>query len=69
MAKENHQKKNRRLSDRDYRNLVLVSIIFVELSLILMIRLWPETVYEPKIDVQVEQDEVVALEDIQITRQ
>lgn len=68
MAKKN-QKKNRRLSDKDYRNLVLASVIFVELGLILLIRLWPATVYEPEIDVQVEQDEVFALEEIQVTRQ
>ncbi|MDZ7719383.1 MAG: hypothetical protein U5K72_11260 [Balneolaceae bacterium] len=69
MAKNNHQKKNRRLSDWNYRNLVLTSIILVELGFILLIRLWPESVYEPEIDVQVQQEEVVALEDIQVTRQ
>lgn len=68
MTKKN-QKKNRRLSDRDYRNLVLASIIFVELGLILLIRLWPETVYEPKIDVTVQEEDVIALEEIQVTRQ
>ena len=68
MAKKNHQK-SRRLSDPDYRNLVLASIIFVELALIFMIRLWPETVYEPAIDVNVHEEEVFALEEIQVTRQ
>lgn len=68
MAKIDPQK-NRRLSDPDYRNLVLASVIVVELGLIFLIRFWPETVYEPEIDVQVEQEEVVALEDIQVTRQ
>lgn len=68
MAKKDHQK-NRRLSDSDYRNLVLTSIIIVELGIILLIHLWPETYYEPKIDVTVQEEEVVALEDIQVTRQ
>lgn len=68
MANKDHQK-NRRLSDPDYRNLVLVSIILVELGFIFLIRFWPETVYEPTITVNVEEKEVVALEDIQVTRQ
>lgn len=68
MAKKDHQK-NRRISDPDYRNLVLASIIVVELGMILLIHLWPETVYEPAIDVNVQEEEVLALEDIQVTRQ
>ncbi|MDX1640519.1 MAG: hypothetical protein R3220_02395 [Balneolaceae bacterium] len=68
MAKKNHQK-NRRLSDRDYRNLVLACIVFVELGLILLIRLWPETVYEPELNYEIEQSEAIALEEIQVTRQ
>lgn len=68
MAKK-HRKKNRRLSDRDYRNLVLTCIVLVEFGLILLIRLWPETVYEPKLDFELQQDEVIALEDIEVTRQ
>ncbi|WP_234572003.1 energy transducer TonB [Rhodohalobacter sp. 614A] len=68
MAKKQHQK-NRRLSDKDYRNLVLTSIVLVEIGLILLIRLWPETVYEPELDYQIQQDEVIALEEIEVTRQ
>jgi len=66
---KNEKQKNRRLSDDDYRNLVLASIILVELGLIFLIRLWPDTTYQPEINVQVEQEEVVALEEIQVTRQ
>lgn len=68
MAKNYHQK-NRRISDRDYRNLVLVSIVVVEVFLILLIRLWPEIVYEPELEFELSDDAVVALEDIQVTRQ
>lgn len=68
MAKKNHQK-NRRISDPDYRNLVLASILIVEIGFILLIRLWPATVYDPTLDVSVQEAEVVALEDVQVTRQ
>lgn len=63
------QQKNRRLLDRNYRNLVLGCIVFVEIILILLIRLWPETAYEPKLEFEINQDQVVALEEIQVTRQ
>lgn len=63
------KKKNRRLSDQDYRNLVLISIAVVELCLILLIRLWPATVYEPELEFDLPDENVIALEDIQVTRQ
>lgn len=68
MAKEHHQK-NRRLTDRDYRNLVLGCIVLVEITLILLVRFWPEIPYEPDLEYELEQEEVVALEEIQVTRQ
>lgn len=68
MAKKHHQK-NRRISDKDYRNLVLTCIVLVEIGLILLIRLWPETVYEPELNYELQQEEVIALEDIEVTRQ
>ncbi len=68
MTKKDHQK-NRRISDPDYRNLVLASMIVVEIGFILLFRLWPETVYEPKIEVNFQEEEVVALEEVQVTRQ
>jgi hypothetical protein len=68
VSKKDHQK-NRRLSDPDYRNLVLASIIAVELGMILFIHLWPETIYEPTINVNVQEEEVLALEEVQVTRQ
>lgn len=68
MAKKDHQK-NRRITDPDYRNLVLVSMVIVELGFILLFRLWPKTVYEPQIDVNFQEEEVVALEEVQVTRQ
>lgn len=68
MAKKHHQK-NRRISDKNYRNLVLTCIVLVEIGLILLIRFWPETVYEPELNYELQQDEVIALEDIEVTRQ
>ena len=68
MAEKDHQK-NRRLSDRDYRNLILVCIAIIEIGLIFLIRLWPEYTYEPELDFELEQSDVIALEEIQVTRQ
>lgn len=68
MAKKHHQK-NRRLSDPNYRNLVLASIVIVEIGLILLIRFWPEIMYNPEMDYNLQQEDVIALEEIQVTRQ
>lgn len=48
---------------------MLGCIVLVEISLILLIRLWPETVYEPDLNFEMEHNEAIALEDIQVTRQ
>lgn len=68
MAKK-QQQKNRRLSDQDYRNLVLAAIVVVQIGLILLIRLWPETIYEPNFEFDFSQESVAILDDVQVTRQ
>lgn len=68
MADKHHQK-NRRLTDRDYRNLILVCIAIVEIGLILLIRLWPDYTYAPELDFDLEPAEAIALEEIRVTRQ
>lgn len=47
-----------------------MSVILVEIGLILLIRVWPETVYEPELTFDIpESENILALEDIQVTRQ
>lgn len=52
-----------------YRHRILVSIALVQLMFILLIRLWPEGEYRPSLNFEVTEQEVVILDDIQITRQ
>lgn len=61
--------KNKRLSDPDYRNLVLGCIAAVQIFFLLLIHLWPAGVYEPSLDFDGFDQEVVILDDIQVTRQ
>lgn len=63
------KKKNRRISDSDYRNLVLACIVAVQVSLILLIRLWPDITYEPSFEYEVDEQELVLLDEVEITRQ
>lgn len=62
-------KKNRRISDTDYRNLVLLCIVIVEISLISLIRFWPGNEYEPVLDFEIDEQELVILDEVEITRQ
>lgn len=62
-------KKNGRLPDKAYRNLILICIIIVQLSLIGVIRLWPNLEYTPSLDFEINEQEFVLLDDIEITRQ
>jgi len=61
--------KNGRLPDKAYRNLILICIIIVQLSLIGVIRLWPNIEYTPSLDFEINEQEFVLLDDIEITRQ
>jgi len=64
------QKQNqRRLSDHSYRHLILFAIALVQLLFILLIRLWPQSDYEPSLNFELFEQEIVILDDIQITRQ
>ncbi len=69
MPQKQHPK-NRRLSDQDYRNLVLASIVIVQVLLIFLIRFWPERIYEESaLDFDIPQQDVAVLDDIEVTRQ
>lgn len=61
--------KNGRLPDRKYRNLILVCIIVIQLSLIGLIRFWPNIEYIPSLEFEITEQELVLLDDIEITRQ
>lgn len=63
------QNKNRRLPDKEYRNLILICIIVIQVSLIGFIRLWPDFEYTPVLDFEIQEQEFVLLDDIEITRQ
>lgn len=56
-------------SEPSYRNLVMVSIVAIQVATILLIRFWPETYYEPRLDFNIPPVEEVFLDDIEITRQ
>lgn len=59
----------RRIPDVSYRHLILSSIALVQLMMILLIRFWPVTEYQPSFNFEVVEQEIVILDDIQITRQ
>lgn len=61
--------KNRRLPDKPYRNLILICIIVVQVSLIGLIRFWPNNDYSPTLDFEISEQELGLLDDIEITRQ
>ena len=61
--------KNRRLPDKAYRNLILTCIIIVQASLIGLIRFWPNIEYTPSLEFEITEQELVLLDDIEITRQ
>lgn len=61
--------KNGRLPDKTYRNLVLACIIVIQIALIALIRLWPNIEYNPSLDFEISDQELVLLDDIEITRQ
>jgi periplasmic protein TonB len=63
------KRKNHRLPDQDYRNLVLLCVALVQVAAIALIRFWPEIIYEPSLDLEVYEQEMVMLDDIEITRQ
>jgi hypothetical protein len=62
-------KKNSRLPDHAYRNLVMTSIVIIQILAIAAFRLWPVTEYEPRLDFEIVEREAVLLDDIEITRQ
>ncbi|TVR17277.1 MAG: hypothetical protein EA391_05300 [Balneolaceae bacterium] len=64
-----YSSQNRRLSDQDYRILILTCIITVQVGAILLVRLWPDSDYTPSLDFEITEQEVVMLDDIEITRQ
>jgi len=41
----------------------------VQVAAILLVRLWPDTIYRPSLDFEITEQEVVMLDDIEITRQ
>lgn len=61
--------KNGRLPDDAYRNLILICIIVIQLSLIGLIRFWPNIEYTPSLDFEITEQELVLLDDIEVTRQ
>ena len=61
--------KNRRISDESYRNLTLACIAMVQIVFIVLVRFWPDTIYEPSLDFETYEQEVVMLDDVEITRQ
>lgn len=61
--------KNGRLPDKAYRNLILICIIVVQLSLIGLIRFWPNIEYSPSLEFEITEQEFVLLDDVEITRQ
>ena len=61
--------KNRRISDESYRNLTLACIVVVQITFIALVRFWPDTIYEPSLDFETYEQEVVMLDDVEITRQ
>lgn len=63
------KKDNKRISDRDYRNLVLLCLALVQMMMICLVRFWPEITYQPSIEVEIDEQEVVFLDDVEITRQ
>lgn len=63
------KKQNRRISNEDYRNLVLLCLALVQVLLIVLVRFWPETAYQPSLDFEIDEQEVVFLDDVEITRQ
>lgn len=62
-------KKNGRLPDKAYRNLILICVIVVQLSLIGLIRFWPDIEYTPSLEFEITDQELVLLDDVEITRQ
>ena len=65
----NKYPKNQRLPDSVYRILILCSISIVLVVMILLVRFWPITQYEPSLNFEVFEQEIVVLDDIEITRQ
>ncbi len=63
------QQKNKHLSDEDYRNRVLSCIVGVLILFIAIVRLWPDVTYEPVLDFETYEQDIVMLDDIEITRQ
>lgn len=63
------EQKNRRLSDSSYRILILSSIAIVLLVMNGLVRFWPVTQYEPAFEFEITDQEIVLLDDIEITRQ
>lgn len=61
--------KNGRLPDDVYRNLILICIIVIQLSLIGLVRFWPNIEYSPSLNFEITEQELVLLDDIEITRQ
>ena len=64
---ENYKKS--RLPEEDYRNLILVCIIVIEISVIMLIRFWPDIEYSPSLEFEFTDQELVLLDEIEITRQ
>ncbi len=64
---ENQKKKH--LSDESYRNLVLSCIAGVLIVFIALVRLWPDTIYEPTLEFETYEQDIAMLDEIEITRQ
>jgi hypothetical protein len=48
---------------------MLLCVVLIQVAAIAMIRFWPETVYEPSLDFEVQEQEVVLIDEVQITQQ
>lgn len=58
-----------RLPEEEYRKLILACIIVIQISVIALIRFWPNIEYTPSLDFEIVEPELVMVDDIEITRQ
>lgn len=56
-------------SNQSYRLLILLSVLVILIFANLLFRFWPDTQYEASLDYEISEQEVVVLDDIQITEQ
>ncbi len=61
--------KNKHLTEAGYINRLLISIVLVQVFLVLLIRFWPVTTYEPdELEIDLSREQVL-IDEVQITQQ